>query len=177
MERAQEDHQEDHLEEGEVEVAGGEGQADNAEYGADRPLDDGQAEGVQARRYPLLRRLALLRHVVVADVGGEVDGEADAHDEVDEGDAVQVDVPPGHEADDAGLDAHDGEGDPERADGVGDHDEGDDHHEGGGDEDGLDGLGHDLQVLVDVDEIGVEHAHLKVLNTVCRLKLNSKLRN
>jgi hypothetical protein len=33
----------------------------------------------------------------------------------------------------------------------------------------LDGLGHDLQVLVDVDEVGMEHAHLKVLNTVCTL--------
>ena len=35
--------------------------------------------------------------VVVAEVGGEVHAEADAHDEVDEGDPVQDDVPDGHE--------------------------------------------------------------------------------
>ena len=101
---------------------------------------------------------------MVADVGREVHGEADAHDEVDEGDAVQVDVPPGHEADHAGLDAHDGEGDPKGADRVGDHEEGDDHHEHRSDQDGLDGLGHNLQVLVNVDEVGVEHGHLQDYN-------------
>ena len=58
------------------------------------------------------------------------------------------------------LNGHDGESDPKAAERVGDHDEADDHHEGRGDEDGLDGLGHDLQVLVDVDEVGVEDIHL-----------------
>ena len=37
-------------------------------------------------------------NVVIAEVGGEVHTEADAHDEVDQGDAVQDDVPDCHEA-------------------------------------------------------------------------------
>ena len=43
----------------------------------------------------------------------------DAHDQVDHGDGVEVDAPEGHEADDAQLDGHDGEGDPQGADRVG----------------------------------------------------------
>ena len=36
--------------------------------------------------------------VVIAEVGGEVHTEANAHDQVDQGDPVQHDVPDGHEA-------------------------------------------------------------------------------
>ena len=43
----------------------------------------------------------------VGDVRRIVDAEADTHDDVDHRDAVQVDVPPGHEADDAGADGRD----------------------------------------------------------------------
>ena len=161
MGHAQEDDEEHHLEEGDVDVAGRKGEADDAKDGGDGALDDGQTQGVEAGGDTLLRAAALLRHVVVADVGREVHGEPDAHDEVDQGDAVEVDAPPGHVAKDAGLNAEDGEGDPEAAHRVGDHDEADDHHEGRGDEHGLDGLGHDLEVLVHVDKVGMEHRYLK----------------
>ena len=40
MESTQEDHEEDHLEEGDEEVAGGEGEADDPEDGAHGPLND-----------------------------------------------------------------------------------------------------------------------------------------
>ena len=90
------------------------------------------------------------------------------------------------------LNGHDGEGDPETADRVGDEDEADHHHEGRRDQHRLDGLkkklsghrktpdklvGHNsklilyfnhifylwhyFQVLVNVDEVGVKHRHLK----------------
>ena len=89
------------------------------------------------------------------------------------------------------LDGHDGEGDPETADRVGDEDEADHHHEGRRDQHRLDGLKkkivwsqkdtrqigrpqfqinfilspshlwHYFQVLVNVDEVGVKHRHLK----------------
>jgi hypothetical protein len=67
---------------------------------------------------------------VVGDVGGEVDREADAHDEHDHADDVDVDVGQGHEADDAHLDRDDGEDDPDDAHLVGDEDQGDDGHAG-----------------------------------------------
>ena len=70
-------------------------------------------------------------------------------------------ISPGHVAEDPGDDADDGEGDPEGAQGVGDHHKADQHHEAGRDQDALDGLGLDLQVLVNVDEERVEHSDLK----------------
>ncbi len=45
----------------------------------------------------LMRMMGLALDVVVAEVCGEVHAEADAHDEVDEGDPVQHDAPQGHE--------------------------------------------------------------------------------
>ena len=62
----------------------------------------------------------------------------DAHDQIDHGDGVEVDVPEGHEADDPHLDGDDGEGHPQRADGVGDEDEGDEHHDDSRDDHTLD---------------------------------------
>ena len=161
VEGAEQDHEEDHLEEGDEEVAGREGEADDAEDGADRALDDREAEGEQAGGDLGVRRAVLHGHVVVADVGGVVHGEADAHDEVDEGHAVQVDAPPGHVAEHAGDDADYGEGDPEGAQRVGDHHEADQHHEARRHQHRLDRLRLDLQVLVDVDEEWMENCHLK----------------
>ena len=103
MSSTEEDDEEDHLEEGDVEVAGGEGKSDHPKNGGASALDYRHSQGIKACGYPLLGRLVVLGHVVVADVGGEVDREADAHDQVDEGHPVEVDVPPGHVPDDAGL--------------------------------------------------------------------------
>jgi hypothetical protein len=61
----------------------------------------------------------------------------DAHDEVDHGDGVQVYAPEGHVSQDAQLDGDDGEGDPERAHGVGDEDDGYADHDDGGYDDAL----------------------------------------
>ena len=69
---AKEDHQEDHLEEGDEEVAGGEGEADHTEDGADGPLDDWETQGEEAGRDLGVRTLVLDTHVVIADVGGVV---------------------------------------------------------------------------------------------------------
>ena len=73
-------------------------------------------------------------------------------------------ISPGHIAEDPGDDADNGEGDPEGAQGVGDHHEADKHHEAGSDQDALDSLGLDLQVLVNVDEERVEDSDLKEVN-------------
>ena len=62
-----------------------------------------------------------------------------------------------------GDDADDGEGDPEGAQGVGDHHEADQHHKAGSDQDALDSLWLDLQVLVNVDEERVEDSNLKYI--------------
>ena len=104
-------------------------------------------------------------HEMVRNVGREINGESDAHDEVDERHPVQVDAPPAHVAQDPGHDAHDGEGDPERAQRVGDHHEADQHHEARRHQHTLDGLRLDLQVLVNVDEERMEYSHLK-----CQIK-------
>ena len=95
VEGPQEDHEEDHLEEGYEEVAGGEGEADDPEDGADGPLDNRKTQCEQAGGNLGVRALVLDAHVVIADVGGVVNREADAHDQVDQGHAVQVDAPPG----------------------------------------------------------------------------------
>ena len=166
MEGAEENHQEDHLEEGDEEVGGREGQAEHAQDGGAGALQDGDAEGVETDADPLLGALVLLGEVVVADVRGKVHGESDAHDEVDEGDAVQVDAPPCHVADDPDLDGDDGEADPQGADEGGDEDEGDDDHDEGGDQHALDGLWADGQVLVDVDEEGLEDGDGEVVGGV-----------
>ena len=94
MEGAESDDQEDHLEEGDEEVAGGEGEADHTEDGADGPLDDRETQGEEAGGDLGVRTLVLDTHVVIADVGGVVHREADAHNQVDQGHAVEVNAPP-----------------------------------------------------------------------------------
>ena len=129
MQSSQQDDQEDHLEEGDEDVAGSEGQTDDSQHSADGSLDNGKTQSEETCGNLVIRRLVLHWHVVVADVRGVVHGEADTHDQVDQRHAVQVDPPPGHVAQHPGHDGHDGEGHPERAERVGDHDEGDQHHE------------------------------------------------
>ena len=94
MKGAKEDHQEDHLKEGDEEVAGGEGEADHTEDGADSALDDRETQGEEAGRDLSVRTLVLDTHVVIADVGGVVHREADAHYQVDQGHAIEVNAPP-----------------------------------------------------------------------------------
>ena len=94
MEGTQEDHEEDHLEEGDEEVAGGEGEADDPEDSAHCSLDDRETQGKEAGRDLGVWALVLDAHVVVADVGGVVHREANAHDQIDQGHTIQIDTPP-----------------------------------------------------------------------------------
>ena len=94
MESTQEDHEEDHLEEGDEEVAGGEGKADDPEDGAHGPLNDRETQGEEAGGDLGVRALVLDAHVMVADVGGVVHREANAHDQVDKGHTIKIDAPP-----------------------------------------------------------------------------------
>ena len=94
MKGAKEDHQEDHLKESDEEVAGGKGEADHTEDCADGPLDNRETEGEEAGCDLGVRTLVLHAHVVIADVGRVVHREADAHNQVDQGHAVNVHAPP-----------------------------------------------------------------------------------
>ena len=76
------------------------------------------------------------------------------------------DAPPGHIADDADFDTDDGEGDPEGADVVGDEDQGNDDHDAGRNEDALDSLGKNGQVLVNIDEEGMEDGDGEIVGGV-----------
>ena len=59
-------------------------------------LNDRKAESVKRSSYPFARSLSFLRQIVVADVGGEVYGESDAHYQVDQGHSVKSNAPPSH---------------------------------------------------------------------------------
>jgi hypothetical protein len=159
VERAEQDDEEDHLEEGYKEVRGCKRQSQHTDDGGPGTLQNGDAERVQAAANPVLGLLVVLSNVVVADVRAKVDREADAHDEVDEGNAVQPHAPPGHVPEDADLDGDDGERDPKRADWRRDENERNDYHDGRRHDDALNRLRKNLEVLVDVDKPGVKDAN------------------
>jgi len=113
VQRAEHDDQEDHLEEHREYVTAGQHERGHAQYRADRALDDRQPERVEALPDPRLWARRLGRHVRVTYVRGEIDREADAHDQVDHRYRVQVDVPQRHVADHAQLYGHYRERDPQ----------------------------------------------------------------
>ena len=99
MKCAKDDDEEDHLEEGDKDVGGGNHQTDDAQncrYGALVKTSDGfglrsfylkyladwQAEAVEAVPHPVVGG-ALAVHVAVGDVRRKVHGEPNAHDQVD----------------------------------------------------------------------------------------------
>ena len=71
--------------------------------------------------------------VVIAEVGREVHTEADAHDEIDERDAVQDNVPDGHEAQTANKGAHYAQDGRYCGEGVRKEDDGDSDYDDAGD--------------------------------------------
>jgi len=99
-------------------------------------------------------------------VGGEVDAEADAHEQEHHGDAVQVDAPPRHVARDARAHGRDAERHPEGAHRMWDEQQRDDEDGGRGDAEVEDGARHDEQELVGEDEGRVEDGHGKVRRLV-----------
>lgn len=80
-------------------------------------------------------------------MSGEVNGEPDAHDQVDHGQRVEVDAPQGHKAQDTQLDGDDGEGHPQGAQRIGYEDQRDDHHDHSCQRHTLDGRRKDHQKL------------------------------
>lgn len=118
MHGSEEDHEEDHLEEHEEDVAFGQQQRHHAEDRADGALDDRKAERVQRLSNAILRQLAARRHVNVANVRRKIYGEADAHDQVNHGNRIKVDVPQTHVADDANFNRNYAKRDPYRAQDV-----------------------------------------------------------
>lgn len=130
---SEEDHEEDHLEEHQEDVALSKNQRGNSENRADRTLENRESQAVQTLFDPVFYSFLLGGHVSVADVCGEVDRVTDAHDQVNHGDTVKVDVPESHVAGNSDLDGNDAESHPQRTDEVGDEDVRDDHHDGGSD--------------------------------------------
>ena len=168
MEEAESDDQENHLEEGDEDVGWSNHETHHPQHGGDGALQYGQPQAVQTVPHSVVRA-ALAVQVVVGDVSGEVNREPEititikgrvqqtsnsalgylpnTHDQVYHGDGVKVDAPECHEAEHSNFDGDDREGDPQRADGVGDEDEGHDHHHAGRDGDTLDGGGENHQKL------------------------------
>lgn len=72
MYSAQQDDQEDHLEEGDEDVGGGNHKANNTEDGGDGALHNGKAEPVQAVLDLLVWRPVAIQ-IVVRDVRREID--------------------------------------------------------------------------------------------------------
>lgn len=91
----------------------------------------------------------------------EVDAEADAHDEIDHGDTVEIDVPQRHVTGHPELDRHDAEGDPQAAEHVGDEDEADQHHDERTEDHALDAGRPDQLELVEEHEVRMEHARVQ----------------
>ena len=87
-------------------------------YGENRrrgALHDGIAHKSEGVAHAFQLVLAGRADERVGDVRREVDAEANAHDDVDHRDAVQVDPPPGHESYDPYADGRDAQGDEDGA--------------------------------------------------------------
>ena len=109
--------------------------------------------------------LAVLLHlgvdVVVGKVCAEVYAEPNAHDEVDERNAVEYNTPDGHEAHGADQGADDAEDGGQCGQEVGQQDQGDGDDDDPRCEDALERLVEDGEVLVDVQEVRVEDVGLE----------------
>ena len=99
-------------------------------------------------------------------MGGEVDAEADAHQQEHHGDAVEVDAPPRHVARHARAHGGDAERYPEGAHWVWNEQQSDDEDGGGGDTEVEDGARHDEEELVGEDEGRVEDRHVELRRLV-----------
>lgn len=99
-------------------------------------------------------------HVGVADVGGEVNREANAHDEVDHWYWVQIDVPQWHVARNAQLNGDDTERHPQWAQEVRDENERDNHHYNRSDDHALDWCRPDQLKLIEEHEVRMEDGRI-----------------
>jgi len=99
-------------------------------------------------------------------VGGEINTEADAHEQEDHSDAVQVDAPPRHVARHARAHGGDAERYPEGAHRMWNEQQRDDENGGGGDAEVEDGARDDEEELVGEDERRVEDGHVELRRLV-----------
>ena len=104
--------------------------------------------------------------VMVAEMCREVYTEANTHDEVDQRDTVQDDVPDGHEAEAPGQGAHDAEDGGDGREDVRQEDDGDSDDDDASEENTLERLAEYCQILVRVGEIAVKYVGLEVLISV-----------
>lgn len=171
MHGPEEDHQEDHLEEHQEDVALGKQQRHDGQNRAGGALQNRQPQRVQSFFHALFWPAASRRHVNVAYVSGEVDREADAHDQVDHGDGVEIHVPQRHVADDAHLDRDYAERDPDRAEEVRNENEGNDHHDDGANHHALDGRRPHQLELIEEHEVRMENrdVYRRVLANVAQI--------
>lgn len=93
-------------------------------------------------------------------MSGEVNWEADAHDEVDHGYGVEIDIPQRHISNDSHLNWDDRERYPDRAENVRDEDEWDDHHNYGSDHHALHRSRSNQLELIEEHKVGVEDGYI-----------------
>ena len=165
MKDTEADHDKDHLEEDDESLGGSIEHSQHSEDGGDCGLYDGPGHVVDGPLYGVLGlapTLVLEVNVVVAEVSREVDAEADTHDEVDESDAVEDNVPDGHEAETAGQGAHNAQHSGDCRDDVGQQQDGDTDDDDACEEDALEGLTEYCEVLVRIGKVAVEHVGFEV---------------
>ena len=84
---------------------------DPAELGEGDPREDGAPHVDEGGLGPRDAVAVVVEREGADDVGAELDGDADGHDEVDEGDAVELDGPPVHHSHEVDEDHEDGQHD------------------------------------------------------------------
>ena len=109
MEGSEDDDEKHDLEEGPQHVVARRRQQRHGEYRRHGALHDGKADHRESVAHALHLVRSPRRHEGDGDVRRIVDAEADAHDDVRHRDAVHVDAPPRHVADDARADGRDTE--------------------------------------------------------------------
>ncbi|XP_003376189.1 hypothetical protein Tsp_00431 [Trichinella spiralis] len=155
VQNAQHDDQEDGLEKGDDHRHRHPAQDADAEHGRQTAEQYRIAEQLQRPDRPL-RGGPFGTNVTVGDVSGQVDREADRHDQRDHRDAVQIDIPVGHVAVDADVDRQHGQIE------VRYQDESDDDHAAKGDAQIAPSGRRDAHVLVDVGPEFVVSGHVHV---------------
>ncbi|KRX99142.1 hypothetical protein T4E_3164 [Trichinella pseudospiralis] len=164
VQNAQHDDQEDGLEKGDDHRHRHPAQDADAEHGRQTAEQYRIAEQLQRPDRPL-RGGPFGTNVTVGDVSGQVDREADRHDQRDHRDAVQVDIPVRHVAVDADVDRQHGQGDEQAAVEVRYQDESDDDHAAKRDAQIAPSGRRDAHVLVNVgpEFVVCGHVHVCIL--------------
>ena len=162
MERSEDDDEKHDFEEGPQHVAARCGQQRYGEYRRHGALHDGKADHREGVAHALHLVHARRRDEGDGDVRRIVDAEADAHDDVCHRDAVHVDPPPRHVADDARADGRDAECDGQTTRQRRYQDQRHDHHGGHRQSEVAQRRWHDDGVLVEENEQRMERRYDEV---------------